>query len=419
MAAHGIRPRWGQPLTGIISSVVFTLIALVLWWIFADPRGPIAKYEQPFLAFLAWMILVGVWQHILFGDWPFQKLPPLQRLIVETAVNIFMTWFIIYVILDKFLGKVMMPIWSVTQMEHITHEHAHILWESPVGAAITLIVLIGFFTFPFWTILFKKWPWGGQLSQPALGMAEWGWTAIITALAYGLLIFPFFALALKQTMLTGSIWWEGIAGTKSVNFIIGWYEWMIVYLFMTANVWAGKPWDLVKKQPWSGFFGLFSIIILAFITVKVLMAAMAAIYGPADPTLKDGIMSLDYRYYHCATIAGFTLFPFLAWNHWFDNWPQHMGVATGWIIRTIGVFVCAAIIGKLYYLLCEPVLGLPSQFVNNPVEFNGHHLNNKPLVWLFWWIIPMLFFDWFAHKWPFYVEDKADHSAGHGTGVKA
>ena len=37
MSVGVLKPRWGQPLTGIISFVVFLAIALVTWYIFSDP----------------------------------------------------------------------------------------------------------------------------------------------------------------------------------------------------------------------------------------------------------------------------------------------------------------------------------------------------------------------------------------------
>ena len=68
MAAGTLQPRWGQPLTGIISFVVFTAIALVTWFLFSDPRGPVGWFPYPFVMYLAMMILVGLWQHMFLGD---------------------------------------------------------------------------------------------------------------------------------------------------------------------------------------------------------------------------------------------------------------------------------------------------------------------------------------------------------------
>lgn len=221
------------------------------------------------------------------------------------------------------------------------------LWESTVGSALTLIVLTGFFTYAFWTIAFQKWLFAGKLEQPALGVAEWSLTTVVTGLVYGLVFVPFFMMALKNP-LGGTVWWESFAGTKHVNYVIGIYEWMIVYLFMTVNIWEGKPWHLVRKQPLRGIVATVGIFLMAFATMKGLMAVMTVLYGPADPALSDGIGSLSYRYYHTASIAGFTLFPFLIWNHYFDNWPKQFGSVAGWLIRTVGVFAAGGVLMSLY-----------------------------------------------------------------------
>lgn len=398
MSDHGSKARWGQPLTGIIATVSFLLIALITWFIFASPNGIFKYYEHPMLEFLAWMLLVGIWQHIMFGDWPFAKLKPLTRGVVEICINVAVVYFIIYGIFQGFLGKLVLPLWSVDALVAggLSPEHA----KEYVGGALTMFVLIGFVTYAFWSILFKKWPWGDKLTQPALGFAEWGITTVITLFAYGILIYPFYVhVALNQPLAAAAPWWGAIDGVSHLNYVIGIWEWMVVYVFMTANVWSGKPWHLVKKQPWSGLFGIVSIIILAYLSVKVTMFGMDAVWGAVDPKATDGPASLAWRYYNSATLAGFTLFPFLIWNHYFDNWPQKMGSVASWFIRTAIVFVLAVIQFFIYYSVCLPLLGLEPEFSNHV---------NKPLVWLFWAIIPLLFNDWFMAKVPFYKSGGED-----------
>jgi amino acid transporter, AAT family len=401
MSGHSSTPRWGQPLSGIIAFIVFLGIALISWIVLASPAGVFKLYEHPFIEFLAWMILVGLWQTIIFGNWPFQKLAPLQRGVVQITINIVATYVIIYGVFQSWLGKTILPLWSVEALvaRGIPHETA----LEYTGGAITMFVLMGFFTYAFWTILFGKWPWAGKLTQPALGLAEWSITTVVTLLAYGSLIYPFYvSVALKQPVAAAAPWWGAVDGVSHLNWVVGIWEWAIVYLFMTANVWSGKPWNLVKKQPWSGLFGLVSIFLLAYITVKVLLLGMGAAWGAVDPKATDGPASLAWRYYHCASLAGFTLFPFLIWNHYFDNWPQKWGTVVGWIVRTVGVFALAAIGYFLYYAVSELVFGLKPELSNHV---------NKPLVWLFWAIIPLLFNDWFMEKVPFYKPAGETHTA--------
>ena len=392
MSDHASKARWGQPLTGILASASFLLIALITWFIFASPQGIFKYYEHPMLEFLAWMILFGAWQHIIFGNWPFEKLKPVTRGIVMIGVNIVASYVIVHGVFQGFLGKIILPLWSADALvaRGLTEELA----KEYAGGAIVMFVLMGFVTYTFWSILFKKWPWGGQLTQPALGLAEWGLTTVITLLAYGMLIYPFYvAVVFKQPLAAQAPWWGIIDGVPHLNYIVGIWEWMVVYLFMTANVWSGKPFHLVKKQPWSGLVAIVSIIVMAYVTVKILMFGMGAVWGAVDPKSADGPTSLAWRYYHTASIAGFTLFPFLVWNHYFDNWPQKWGSVVGWIVRTLIVFALAAAQYLIYYMVCFPLFGLKPELSN--------HIN-KPLVWLFWAIIPLLFNDWFMGKVPFY-----------------
>ena len=69
MASPGaLRPRWGQPVTGIISFFVFFFVAWFIWYIFSDPRGPVGTFPYPFVLYLAMMILVGLWQEAYHSD---------------------------------------------------------------------------------------------------------------------------------------------------------------------------------------------------------------------------------------------------------------------------------------------------------------------------------------------------------------
>jgi AAT family amino acid transporter len=229
-------------------------------------------------------------------------------------------------------------------------------------------------------------------------------TTVITLLAYGMLIYPFYvSVVFKQPLAAQTPWWGAIDGVSHLNYIVGIWEWMVVYLFMTANVWSGKPFHLIKKQPWSGLIAFVSIIAMAYVTVKVLIFGMGIVWGAVDPKSADGPAFLAWRYYHTASIAGFALFPFLVWNHYFDNWPQKWGSVVGWFVRTVGVYAFAAVGYFVYYMVSEPLLGLKPELSN--------HIN-KPLVWLFWAIIPLLFNDWFMSKVPFYKSTAENVNVG-------
>jgi AAT family amino acid transporter len=102
--AGQLQPRWGQPLTGIISNIAFFLIGWFTWYLFSDPRGPVGSFPYPFVMYLAMMILVGLWQHMFLGDWPFQNVPQPWRGVIETIVNLIVVWFVIHVVFYRILG---------------------------------------------------------------------------------------------------------------------------------------------------------------------------------------------------------------------------------------------------------------------------------------------------------------------------
>ena len=267
--ADVLKPRWGQPATGIISNIVFFLVAWFTWYIFSDPRGPVGSFPYPFVMYLAMMILVGLWQHMFFGDWPFQDLSPPVRGVVQTIMNLIIVWFVIHVVFYRVLG-LGFTFLSQSGMETVlaagpikgkaSLDLAAFVEPSRRFAerAIVTFVLIGFYSYPFVTILFGKWPVRpSDLTQPQAGFAELGWASLLTLFFYTILIVPFWGLVWESSFGTanalGRPWWTSFAGTGHVHWVFGWWEWMIIVLFMTPNVWRMKPWSLIKlPQPWKG-----------------------------------------------------------------------------------------------------------------------------------------------------------------------
>ena len=214
MAAGELKPRWGQPLTGFISFGVFLAIALVTWFILSDPRGPVGWFPYPFVMYLAMMILVGIWQHMFLGDWPFHNIAQPARGIIMTVANLVIVWFVIDIIFYRVLGL---------GFNFLSYYGLEALGKPGKLAQVAVVcfVLIGFYTYPVWTIFFGKWPvQPSNLKQPASGFAELGWGSLITLFCYAVLIVPFFGTIFTGPALGGS-WWEGIGGTGPVHWGFG------------------------------------------------------------------------------------------------------------------------------------------------------------------------------------------------------
>ncbi len=424
--AEQLRPRWGQPLTGIVSFMVFFLIAWGTWYLLSDPRGPVGSFPYPFVLYLAMMILVGLWQHMFLGDWPFQNVSQPWRGIIETVVNLALVWFVIHVIFYRVMG-IGFNFLSQVNLEALAAAGQTVL---PAGAGKTLelatlvnpaarfaeravvcFVLIGFYSYPFITILFAKWPIRpSDLPQPEAGLAEIGWCTMWTMFFYTVLIIPFWGLIYGKVFGTsyalGLPWW-GFSGTSHVHWVFGWWEWMIIILFMTANVWRMKPWSAIKlPQPWKGLISFLLNIALgylvAWICIKIAPLWLNMTDVVAHLPAGDKGVPIRFLWYHAAEIAGFTLIPFLIWHHYFDDMaPQDNLDSWGafWF-RTIGVLVFAAISYVIFYYFNFGHWGLGNHHMEHSVAERVIH--GESLIWNFWWIIPLLWNEWFFHKWPFY-----------------
>jgi AAT family amino acid transporter len=425
MASPGaLRPRWGQPATGIVSFIVFFIVAWFVWYLFSDPRGPVATFPYPFVLYLAMMILVGLWQHMFMGDWPFHKLSQPARGIVETIFNLVLVWFVIHVVFYRILG-LGFNFLSQSNLEAIAAaggfgdkltlpmliDPARRFGER----AVVTFVLIGFFSYPYTTILFAKWPIRpSDLKQPEAGLAEIGWTSMLTMFYYTILIVPFWGLIYGKLFGTGFglnfPWWAGINGTPHVHWVFGWWEWAIIVLFMTPNVWRMKPWSAIKlPQPWKGFISLILTFILGYI-----LALLCVKFAPAWLNMEEVAKALPaadksiptrFLWYHAAEIAGFTLIPFLIWHHYFDDMAPGADVDS-WVnfwFRTIGVGILMVLNYIFFYYLNFGHWGLGNHHMAHGIA--ERVVGGESLIWNFWWIIPLLWNEWFFHKWPFYVHE--------------
>ena len=414
--SDALRPRWGQPATGIVAFTAFLVVALGSWFVFSDPRGPVGAFPYPFVLYLAMMILVGLWQHMLLGDWPFAELRQPLRGVVQTVVNLVLVWLTIHVVFYKVLG-LGFNFLSQDNLNALAASGQAILADGqPVSLeamaagelgqrAIVAFVLIGFFSYPFVTILFAKWPIRpSNLTQPQAGLAELGWCSLLTLFFFTVLVVPFWGAVYGRSIALNTPWWGELAGTSHLHWVFGFWEWMIIALFMTANVWRGKPWSAISlPQPLKGLVSFGLIVVLGYLAA-VACVSLAPAWLP-EATLRELEAANDltrFLWYHAAEIAGFTLIPFLAWHHYFDDMVplRDKDSWAGFAFRTAGVLALAALNYYVFYYLGFVHWGIG----NEHAELLEHAFpEGESLVWNFWWIIPLLWNEWFFHKWPFYL----------------
>jgi len=353
--------------------------------------------------YLAMMILAGLWQHMFLGDWPFQNMSQPARGIVQTIVNIVLVWFVIDILFYRVLG-LGFNFLSYYGMEAVGKP------GKLAQVAVVCFVLIGFYTYPVFTIFFGKWPIRpSDLKQPAAGFAEIGWATAVTLIFYTVLIVPFFGLIFKTPALA-TPWWKDIGGTPHVHWVFGWWEWAIIILFITANVWRMKPWSAMNSsQPAKGIISMALSFVGAYILALIyIKRAPAWVPHETFHHLEEakGIAEVKrFLWLHSAEIAAFTLIPFLIWHHYFDDMCP-MSDKDSWgafLFRTIVVFVFTAI---NYWFFDYANFGHWGLGNHHMAELSHRFPHGESLIWNFWWIIPLLFNEWFFHKWPFYVHDE-------------
>ncbi len=426
MTSHALRPRWGQPATGLISFIAFLLIAWLAWFIFSDPRGPVGSFPYPFVMYLAMMILVGLWQHMFLGDWPFQDIPQPARGIIETLVNLALVWFVIHVVFYRILGlgfnflsQVNLETLAAAGRTAIPEVCGKTLTLNALTTArlaeraVVTFVLIGFFSYPFVTILFGKWPIRpSDLTQPQAGLAELGWCSMLTLFFYTILIVPFWGVVYGKTYGTSFglnfPWWSGICGTGHVHWVFGWWEWAIIILFMTPNVWRMKPWSAITvPQPWKGLISLTGTIILGY-SLALVCVNLAPWWLPMREVIQhlpasDQGIPIRFLWYHAAEIAGFTLIPFLIWHHFFDDLAPtaDKDAWSAFWFRSLGVLILGILNYLFFYYVNFGHWGLGNHHMAGSLA--ERVVGGESLIWNFWWIIPLLWNEWFFHKWPFYA----------------
>src|SRR5208282_3798531 len=143
-----------------------------------------------------------------------------------------------------------------------------------------------------------------------------------------------------------------------LHWVFGWWEWMIIILFMTANVWRMKPWTIIKlPQPWKGIISFVFNVIFAYLLALLCIKLIPTWVNMEEVThhlpAGDAGNPTRFFWYHAAEIAGFTLIPFLAWHHYFDDMIP-MADKDSWgafWFRTIGVLVLMVITYIIYYVI--------------------------------------------------------------------
>jgi len=384
-------PRWGKA-TGVIAVIYTTVVALVIWAILADPRGPFKFYTPLYwFAIANWLILPVLWMHLIFEDHPFTRFGPKKKGALMIPVSLFISLFSFYVFMWYIYGFMAIPYFSWPKLQSMGLSPLVARSYSCFGNITA--VFIGLFAFAFWPILFENWPWKGKLQQPSLGFAVFSFSALMGVFLFQILFQPHYGEAFPTSQayaIASPPWWQSFSLTYHGFFTVGWFLWAIVYLFLTATIWEGKPWTAVKKQPWRGIFGFLGIIGISWLTMYLCLAIMDILLGPGIPGGRRAA-GLPWRYLHSGEIAAFILPAAVYLYYYFNNWPRKFSPEANWLIRTFLVFLFGWITGLVYYAVGAAALGVPTTW-DSEVQF--------PIAWIVWWLVVILYNAWYMDRWP-------------------
>ena len=71
--------------------------------------------------------------------------------------------------------------------------------------------------------------------------------------------------------------------------------------------------------------------------------------------------------------------------------------------RTVGVLVLCVLNYLFFYYANFGHWGLGNHHMAGGIA--ERVVGGESLIWNFWWIIPLLWNEWFFHKWPFYTAE--------------
>ena len=390
-----------QPWAGICSILLVTLTSLIGWWIFADIRGPLALYQddgQPFFMIIVWILVVMHVIEFFFDGMPYRAFKPGAKRMLVGLVTVLGISAVVILAIQFFWGRLGMPFLSWPALMDLGVSN---YWAREVSGLANLILGVTFLgVMLLWKTLFGNWPFDDKLSRATRGFAQLCVVFTFTVLIYIVVMYPFFGLAFDpvQSYMSARPWWTDIADTVHVNFVLGWWEWGIVFLFMINTIWEKRPMNSIKRTVPRALMTFAVVAMLTVIAFKACLTIYELSWGPAvSGALRE--KAPYWRYLHVAEQAGFVLFPMVSICFFFNNGPRLFKTEElNWLLRTVLALALGVVVGIVFYLVSEKLLGIPGGTeISNPYQY--------PLLWMNWWVLNLLVNVWIGGRWPFFATE--------------
>jgi hypothetical protein len=248
----------------------------------------------------------------------------------------------------------------------------------------------------YWELGVGRWPW----QTNSLGVQVWSKLfamLFLVNIIYVILFHPHVCYLFypAQTKAGVAPWWEGMAGTGSAFFSLGFILCTLVWIVFSNLLWEGKPWDRYEKNG-EGNFGKAFVVFVATLTLGViLMYILLKVFNYVwDEAFMGGQYTdgPDWRCIHAGEIAGFFILAAFIWKNYFNNFPNLQSTGLRALIRSVLVIVLGLLI---YWFYFSPL----ATFFLARVEGFAQP-DDKPLVWTLMFLSVVLIQSEFFDGWP-------------------
>lgn len=398
LTVRNLLPRWGIWISGFVNLFFLSIATMVIWWVFFSNSG-IFKLYTPLLGFslVIWILLVIMWQTELFDFWPFSNAfmsstHPLIKGGVLAGTTISVCVVLVFGVLFSIIGKFGITYFNWNSLAEFGKLGQDVMStrETTSWSFICLSVPFLWLT----TVLIAGvgkdiWP---KDPQPGQGLANW---LLMTVLSIPLFLTFFHphigAMFYPQQIYTAvPPWWQKVAHTNSAEYGLGIIFCTVIVIFISLQLWDGRPWTLVNKQPWKVLFVLLGGLVLGFVFFKVQLYIMDYLW---DEAYLGGQNEANYgwRYSHTVTMGNFILVPAIIINTYFSQGFSNLNLWLRGSCSTMISIITGLLFAWCYYAWAPILLGVSSG-VSHPSE--------NPSAFLVLVIVLINIHDLYMDRWP-------------------
>jgi len=364
-ATRELVPKWSVGISGLVNLIVIIIATFAIWWGLFSNAGP-CKLYTPLLGFslVVWTLLIMLWQMELFDFWPLKRdflnnAHPLMKGGLLTAITVVIYLILVFGVLYSIIGRYGITYFNWTYMNEIGKLGTDVLTGREITSWAMLCMALPFFLISVWVMLGIGKDIFPELSQPKLGIANWLLIATISIPLFFIFFHPHIgSMFYPAQIYTAALpWWKSMAHTNSAEYSLAYLFGAVIAVFYTIHLWEGRPWNLVKSQPWRFIFFAVGSLILAIILVKIELYVMDYWWDEAYIGGQNEAC-FGWRYSHTLTIANFILVPAVMLNFFFAQAFSRMKLILSGTIKSIIAIVAGLLLAWAYYAWGPVLLGV-------------------------------------------------------------